>query len=149
MPKGRHQKHISHTNTVHYKSSWSFSFHSAASSHSKLNNNEWMILNSTPAASAHVNLWSKLISAVFLDITLVLSVCSSHFSQILISLLFPFKAKELQTLHNLRKLFVQDLATRVKKVNQYDLDVRCLLDKKISSVAMRGKKTNKTEVHNW
>ncbi|TFJ94981.1 cobalamin (vitamin B12) biosynthesis protein P47K [Platysternon megacephalum] len=25
-------------------------------------------------------------------------------------------AKELQTLHNLRKLFVQDLATRVKKV---------------------------------
>lgn len=27
-----------------------------------------------------------------------------------------FKAKELQTLHNLRKLFVQDLATRVKKV---------------------------------
>lgn len=29
---------------------------------------------------------------------------------------FTFKAKELQTLHNLRKLFVQDLATRVKKV---------------------------------
>ena len=26
------------------------------------------------------------------------------------------QAKELQTLHNLRKLFVQDLATRVKKV---------------------------------
>lgn len=36
-----------------------------------------------------------------------------------ISSLFPpvtLKAKELQTLHNLRKLFVQDLATRVKKV---------------------------------
>lgn len=32
----------------------------------------------------------------------------------------PLKAKELQTLHNLRKLFVQDLATRVKKVNQHD-----------------------------
>lgn len=33
-------------------------------------------------------------------------------------LLFPSsrQAKELQTLHNLRKLFVQDLATRVKKV---------------------------------
>lgn len=32
-------------------------------------------------------------------------------------LFFSFvKAKELQTLHNLRKLFVQDLATRVKKV---------------------------------
>uniref|UniRef100_A0AAQ4Q5T9 Kinesin-like protein n=1 Tax=Gasterosteus aculeatus aculeatus TaxID=481459 RepID=A0AAQ4Q5T9_GASAC len=30
-------------------------------------------------------------------------------------------AKELQTLHNLRKLFVQDLATRVKKVNRCDL----------------------------
>lgn len=28
-------------------------------------------------------------------------------------------AKELQTLHNLRKLFVQDLATRVKKVINY------------------------------
>lgn len=27
-------------------------------------------------------------------------------------------AKELQTLHNLRKLFVQDLQTRIKKVNQ-------------------------------
>lgn len=31
-----------------------------------------------------------------------------------------FKAKELQTLHNLRKLFVQDLATRVKKVKWQD-----------------------------
>lgn len=30
------------------------------------------------------------------------------------------KAKELQTLHNLRKLFVQDLATRVKKVKWQD-----------------------------
>uniref|UniRef100_A0A8B9LDK1 Kinesin-like protein n=1 Tax=Astyanax mexicanus TaxID=7994 RepID=A0A8B9LDK1_ASTMX len=29
-------------------------------------------------------------------------------------------AKELQTLHNLRKLFVQDLATRVKKVHKYN-----------------------------
>lgn len=40
-------------------------------------------------------------------------VCSVYF--------FPhsFQAKELQTLHNLRKLFVQDLATRVKKVNYY------------------------------
>lgn len=28
------------------------------------------------------------------------------------------QAKELQTLHNLRKLFVQDLATRVKKVTE-------------------------------
>ena len=27
-----------------------------------------------------------------------------------------FQAKELQTLHNLRKLFVQDLQARVKKV---------------------------------
>lgn len=30
-------------------------------------------------------------------------------------------AKELQTLHNLRKLFVQDLATRVKKVKHTEL----------------------------
>uniref|UniRef100_A0A8D0D4A8 Kinesin-like protein n=1 Tax=Sander lucioperca TaxID=283035 RepID=A0A8D0D4A8_SANLU len=35
---------------------------------------------------------------------------------------FPFKAKELQTLHNLRKLFVQDLATRVKKSAEMDSD---------------------------
>lgn len=28
----------------------------------------------------------------------------------------PSQAKELQTLHNLRKLFVQDLTMRVKKV---------------------------------
>lgn len=28
-------------------------------------------------------------------------------------------AKELQTLHNLRKLFVQDLQSRVKKVSVY------------------------------
>lgn len=27
-----------------------------------------------------------------------------------------FQSRELQTLHNLRKLFVQDLTTRVKKV---------------------------------
>ncbi|XP_073702582.1 kinesin-1 heavy chain isoform X1 [Garra rufa] len=33
-----------------------------------------------------------------------------------------FKAKELQTLHNLRKLFVQDLATRVKKSAELDSD---------------------------
>uniref|UniRef100_A0A8C1P6D9 Kinesin-like protein n=1 Tax=Cyprinus carpio TaxID=7962 RepID=A0A8C1P6D9_CYPCA len=33
-----------------------------------------------------------------------------------------FKAKELQTLHNLRKLFVQDLATRVKKSAEMDSD---------------------------
>lgn len=39
------------------------------------------------------------------------SVCSPRFIFFL-----TFKAKELQTLHNLRKLFVQDLATRVKKV---------------------------------
>uniref|UniRef100_A0A8C2S9M3 Kinesin-like protein n=1 Tax=Capra hircus TaxID=9925 RepID=A0A8C2S9M3_CAPHI len=32
------------------------------------------------------------------------------------------KAKELQTLHNLRKLFVQDLATRVKKSAEIDSD---------------------------
>lgn len=30
-------------------------------------------------------------------------------------------AKELQTLHNLRKLFVQDLQNRVKKVRNWDL----------------------------
>lgn len=29
---------------------------------------------------------------------------------------FLLQARELQTLHNLRKLFVQDLTTRVKKV---------------------------------
>ena len=32
-------------------------------------------------------------------------------------------AKELQTLHNLRKLFVQDLQARVKKVGQLALSV--------------------------
>uniref|UniRef100_A0AAX7SD32 Kinesin-like protein n=1 Tax=Astatotilapia calliptera TaxID=8154 RepID=A0AAX7SD32_ASTCA len=36
--------------------------------------------------------------------------------------LFLFQAKELQTLHNLRKLFVQDLATRVKKSAEMDSD---------------------------
>lgn len=30
-----------------------------------------------------------------------------------------FQAKELQTLHNLRKLFVQDLQARVKKVQTF------------------------------
>ena len=30
---------------------------------------------------------------------------------------FSVQAKELQTLHNLRKLFVQDLQNRVKKVS--------------------------------
>lgn len=29
----------------------------------------------------------------------------------------PFQSRELQTLHNLRKLFVQDLTARVKKVS--------------------------------
>lgn len=37
-------------------------------------------------------------------------VCSVYFFH------YSLQAKELQTLHNLRKLFVQDLATRVKKV---------------------------------
>lgn len=40
-------------------------------------------------------------------------------SSFLLILLLTFQAKELQTLHNLRKLFVQDLATRVKKVNAH------------------------------
>lgn len=40
-----------------------------------------------------------------------------------LSLIFhhSLQAKELQTLHNLRKLFVQDLATRVKKVKKNNL----------------------------
>lgn len=42
------------------------------------------------------------------------SISTAHTFRILFFLL---QAKELQTLHNLRKLFVQDLATRVKKVN--------------------------------
>lgn len=33
-----------------------------------------------------------------------------------------FQARELQTLHNLRKLFVQDLTTRVKKVRIYSFE---------------------------
>uniref|UniRef100_A0A8C6NES9 Kinesin-like protein n=1 Tax=Melopsittacus undulatus TaxID=13146 RepID=A0A8C6NES9_MELUD len=37
-------------------------------------------------------------------------------------LLFWFQARELQTLHNLRKLFVQDLTTRVKKSVELDSD---------------------------
>lgn len=45
---------------------------------------------------------------------------------VLIVFLSLFKAKELQTLHNLRKLFVQDLATRVKKVKWQDLMFFCL-----------------------
>lgn len=40
----------------------------------------------------------------------------------IILFLFP-QAKELQTLHNLRKLFVQDLTTRVKKVRHLPLVV--------------------------
>ena len=35
---------------------------------------------------------------------------------------FPSQAKELQTLHNLRKLFVQDLQNRVKKALEGDRD---------------------------
>ncbi|KAG5275279.1 hypothetical protein AALO_G00145640 [Alosa alosa] len=34
----------------------------------------------------------------------------------------PLKARELQTLHNLRKLFVQDLTTRVKRSSELDPD---------------------------
>lgn len=37
------------------------------------------------------------------------------------------QAKELQTLHNLRKLFVQDLATRVKKVKKINIFMICSL----------------------
>lgn len=36
-------------------------------------------------------------------------------------------AKELQTLHNLRKLFVQDLQTRVKKVSRLVLQVLSII----------------------
>lgn len=57
--------------------------------------------------------------------TLQVFVCSPHKSSgpsdALMLLFFSFlhfflQARELQTLHNLRRLFVQDLATRVKKV---------------------------------
>ena len=39
----------------------------------------------------------------------------------LLKLLSLLQAKELQTLHNLRKLFVQDLQARVKKVQTFCL----------------------------
>lgn len=47
----------------------------------------------------------------------------SYSSAEIIFFLFS-QAKELQTLHNLRKLFVQDLTTRVKKV--HDLSLGCV-----------------------
>lgn len=61
----------------------------------------------------------KFISAGFFSSGLIQDCCLNNLTCLIAS-----KAKELQTLHNLRKLFVQDLATRVKKVNYcgYDLD---------------------------
>ncbi|KAM4556093.1 kinesin-1 heavy chain isoform 1-T1 [Fundulus diaphanus] len=47
---------------------------------------------------------------------------SARVDQSNLSCPFALQAKELQTLHNLRKLFVQDLATRVKKSAEMDSD---------------------------
>lgn len=63
-------------------------------------------LEETVVSSSAAAVYCQLRSTLASD-----SVCSPHFIFFL-----TFKAKELQTLHNLRKLFVQDLATRVKKV---------------------------------
>ena len=41
------------------------------------------------------------------------------FFSIILAMRCLFQAKELQTLHNLRKLFVQDLQARVKKVQTF------------------------------
>lgn len=60
-------------------------------------------------AVGHVELLASILSAsVGIDPPPVQSCC---FKCVLL------QAKELQTLHNLRRLFVQDLTTRVKKVN--------------------------------
>lgn len=58
--------------------------------------------------SVHICCCSEFLTSKF-------NICCVSFLHL--TRLFPLKAKELQTLHNLRKLFVQDLATRVKKVN--------------------------------
>lgn len=53
-------------------------------------------------------------------------VCNTNLSMMSYwPVVFPvicFQARELQTLHNLRKLFVQDLTTRVKKVRIYSFE---------------------------
>lgn len=58
---------------------------------------------------------SSSAAAVYCQLCCALAASDSVFCRLFIFFL-SFKAKELQTLHNLRKLFVQDLATRVKKV---------------------------------
>ncbi|XP_056101006.1 kinesin-1 heavy chain isoform X2 [Rhinichthys klamathensis goyatoka] len=54
------------------------------------------------------------------QMTVVFTSCSVYIQ--ILNIFYLFKAKELQTLHNLRKLFVQDLATRVKKSAEMDSD---------------------------
>ena len=51
-----------------------------------------------------------------------MNLCYAHFLKKIYFLNFPSQAKELQTLHNLRKLFVQDLQNRVKKALEGDRD---------------------------
>uniref|UniRef100_A0A7N5ZYW3 Kinesin-like protein n=1 Tax=Anabas testudineus TaxID=64144 RepID=A0A7N5ZYW3_ANATE len=60
-----------------------------------------------------------LLIAHMLEAYMQRSISTAHTFRILFFLL---QAKELQTLHNLRKLFVQDLATRVKKSAEMDSD---------------------------
>ncbi|XP_050922041.1 uncharacterized protein LOC127139144 isoform X2 [Lates calcarifer] len=50
------------------------------------------------------------------------SACLPHLLTIIITFFLFFQAKELQTLHNLRKLFVLDLTTRVKKSAEMDCE---------------------------
>ena len=65
-----------------------------------------------------IDLFSNIVLLLSLSLASALLSFVQPFSHITLSLsLSVLQARELQTLHNLRKLFVQDLTSRVKKVS--------------------------------
>uniref|UniRef100_A0AAR2LXJ8 Kinesin-like protein n=1 Tax=Pygocentrus nattereri TaxID=42514 RepID=A0AAR2LXJ8_PYGNA len=74
-------------------------------------------------SGTHYSCWILFTSFLlpFLIISVDHSTISLHVT-LSLSSLFVTKARELQTLHNLRKLFVQDLTTRVKRSAEMEPD---------------------------